>query len=929
MAITRMFLDWSRPALPAVAEYLVRRYSDGATLNLDNVLLVLPGGRAARELVHLLVIGADQRSQVLFPPETCTVGSLPEYLYESHRPFADQLTQQLAWVQALKQIERARSQQFIPRLPANNDYAGWMDLGGLLQRQHRELAADSLDFAQVAHRGAALSGFEETERWIFFSQVQKNYLRLLDQLELWDRQTARLYAIEHNLCRTDKEIVLVGTIDMNVAMRHMIDQVADQVTALVHAPESLADSFDQHGCLNPDKWQDKEIGIDTDQMRVVEGPVDQARETARCLAAFDGRYRADQVVVGVLDERLVPHLLRQLEESGVSGRWVVGRAVWETGPYRLLESVARSLERDRFLDFAALVRHPDVSEWLSEQVNSRHWLIELDEYYSKHLQPRLSCWLDDSPALDSLKQVANLVYQTLDPLRGDKRKLAQWAGDVARLLSTFYGERAFDVEQPEDLYTSNALKQIRETLLLHQQIPAEIDLPLTASQAITQLLTQVCNAEIPSPRQPEQIELLGWLELPLDTAPALIVSGFNEGHVPTSVNSDLFLPNQLRQQLGLIDNRRRYARDAYALSVLNASREDLTLIAGRFTADHDPLAPSRLAFATDPETMARRALRVFSTPAGEEPARMSLNLDSTPGRSPGIVVPKPRPLPQPITAISATSFRTYMECPYRFYLRHVLSLEAVSDTDEELDGAAYGTVIHEVLKQFGRRSVRESTDPEQIDGFLQQALDELVARRLGEERLPTVEVQISQARQRLRGFARWQAQRAREGWQIVYTETSSKKPAYLQLGAQKSVALTGRIDRIDRRNDEWAILDYKTGDAAKSPRQTHRKGSEWIDLQLPLYVHLAGALGLDGPFQLGYVLLPKETEKIGESMADWDHDTLKEAHNTALDVARDIVAGKFWPPQASTGCSLCEFAAICQRHAFAPQLGGPADENGV
>ena len=202
-----------------------------------------------------------------------------------------------------------------------------MELGALLQRQHRELAADALDFAQVARRGSRVTGFQEQQRWQFLSEVQQRYLEILDQLQLWDLQTARLFAIQHHLCQTDKQIVLVGTTDMNAAMRQMLDLVADQVTALIHAPETLADRFDKHGCLNPDAWQDVPIPVATEQIHVVEGPADQASEVIHCIAALDGRYRADQIVVGVLDEMLVPQLLRRLQESHVSARWVVGRTV--------------------------------------------------------------------------------------------------------------------------------------------------------------------------------------------------------------------------------------------------------------------------------------------------------------------------------------------------------------------------------------------------------------------------------------------------------------------------------------------------------------------------------------------------------------------------------------------------------------------------
>ena len=50
-------------------------------------------------------------------------------------------------------------------------------------------------------------------------------------------------------CRTDRDIVLVGTVDMDRSQRAMLDQVADRVTALVFAPDEQMAEFDEHGCL--------------------------------------------------------------------------------------------------------------------------------------------------------------------------------------------------------------------------------------------------------------------------------------------------------------------------------------------------------------------------------------------------------------------------------------------------------------------------------------------------------------------------------------------------------------------------------------------------------------------------------------------------------------------------------------------------------
>ena len=70
-------------------------------------------------------------------------------------------------------------------------------------------------------------------------------------------------------------------------------------------------------------------------------------------------------------------------------------------------------------------------------------------------------------------------------------------------------------------------------------------------RAIRLLLAQIESSQCVPLSDPAAIEMFGWLELPLHTAPAMIVTSFNEGFVPTSVNADMFLPNRLRRRLGL------------------------------------------------------------------------------------------------------------------------------------------------------------------------------------------------------------------------------------------------------------------------------------------------------------------------------------------------------------------------------------------
>ena len=129
--------------------------------------------------------------------------------------------------------------------------------------------------------------------------------------------------------------------------------------------------------------------------------------------------------------------------------------------------------------------------------------------------------------------------------------------------------------------------------------------------------------------------------------------------------------------------------------------------------------------------------------------------------------------------------------------------------------------------------------------------------------------------------------------------------------------LRGRIDRIDvhEADGRTVIFDYKSGDSAKTPEKAHRDQDQWIDLQLPLYRHLARSLGIAGPVELGYILLPKNIADTREAIAQWQPDELSAADEKALDVIRKIRA-RIWPPADSAAAFTTDLAAICQDDVF-------------
>ena len=402
--------------------------------------------------------------------------------------------------------------------------------------------------------------------------------------------------------------------------------------------------------------------------------------------------------------------------------------------------------------------------------------------------------------------------------------------------------------------------------------------------------------------------------MPLDDAPVLLVTGFNEGCVPVAQHDALFVPEALRRHLGLPDQAQRYARDAYNLALLAASRRRLTLIAGRRTPARDVLLPSRLLFTCEETQMLARTVAAFA-PQRSSPRPSALPGLLRPGRAQAdFAMPRPVPLAAPVTAMAVTAFRDYLACPYRYYLRHHLKLRTVDTTAEELPAAAFGDLLHEVLRAFAHSAAAGSSRVAEIREALRTTLQTLAQDAFGDEPLPAVRVQVAQARERLDRFAHWQAGWVQQGWRIEHAEPRVQGTAAWLMVDDAPMYLRGRIDRIDvhETTQERILFDYKTGESGQKPEAVHgpRQG-QWADVQLPLYRHLMRGCGITTDVQLGYILLPKDLQEIGASIATWTPADLAQADEVAAEVVRRVRAEVFWPPAAEPP-SFDDFAVLCQ-----------------
>jgi hypothetical protein len=376
----------------------------------------------------------------------------------------------------------------------------------------------------------------------------------------------------------------------------------------------------------------------------------------------------------------------------------------------------------------------------------------------------------------------------------------------------------------------------------------------------------------------------------------------------------------LRRALRIEDDDRRIARDVYAATLCCKTRADHAFVSGRKSREGDPLFPSRLAFHAPAEEVParmRRALEPRGAPAAEERA---------PARARAL--PRKASSPPP-RVFHVTSFRKYLESPYHFYLECVLGLETFDHDGRELDALGFGVLAHDVRQVLGRDLLREEKDLRRIDGALQAELARIARERFGAHPLPAVELQIAQLAWRLRHFAERQAERASAGWRVEHVEWKPALPVTVDVDGT-AIELAGRIDRIDVHADgRWAILDYKTGEMVELPEKTHRtRDGTWRDLQLPLYVHLARELGLQGLPELGYARIGREPARIDFATVSWRREDLDQALGAACSVVRAVLDGELTELNRARPRGPI-FAALCGEGLLAPTTSGDPDASEV
>jgi RecB family exonuclease len=287
-----------------------------------------------------------------------------------------------------------------------------------------------------------------------------------------------------------------------------------------------------------------------------------------------------------------------------------------------------------------------------------------------------------------------------------------------------------------------------------------------------------------------------------------------------------------------------------------------------------------------------------------------------------------RPRLDPVSSdwpLSASRLATFAQCGFRYLLQHVIGLDAVLEPEERrrLEPLERGSLFHDVAERFLRERRQKGELPLRESAEMQRRLMEMADEALASlvaGSPPRFTLLWERERARFRdGLAAWLerevagSHRATPAhFEVAFglsravgsEEPHLPDPLSVDLGDGRTLRVSGRIDRIDRKPDGTLVLrDYKTGRAPRDEGGLFRGGRQ---LQIPFYVLAAARIFPGQPVVEAFLDFVD-----GGRQVSFDPERVQgpEFRDLLRGLVDAIAEGSF--VQEPTACDWCDFTAVC------------------
>jgi RecB family exonuclease len=371
-----------------------------------------------------------------------------------------------------------------------------------------------------------------------------------------------------------------------------------------------------------------------------------------------------------------------------------------------------------------------------------------------------------------------------------------------------------------------------------------------------------------------KITVMGVLETRGIEFDAVILIDFDEQNVPRRSQKDMFLNSALRERAKLPTPKERENLQKHYYSMLFANSKEVAI-----------------SYVETEQKRASRFLKELNIKANQrfdalEYATVLFSKKSSVPHSKQAII---EPYSFKGVTLSASKLKTFLECKRRYYYRYIKQIQRHEIPQDVPAEYAIGEDVHKALELLYREQ-NYFDSYEELKAKLEQKLNEVCGESEFEKYL------IAMQKKLLETFCKSEIKRFESGWRVAYTE----EPLSLEY---KGIMLSGRVDRIDKKEQSLQVLDYKTGNYTLYNEKNYKSAT---DFQMEFYYLLASKLGNVSScafynLREGYV---EEEMLLREKLAVLDEhiETLLAIEELSFEMCEDIKL-----------CTYCPYKLMCGR----------------
>ncbi|MFN0202110.1 MAG: PD-(D/E)XK nuclease family protein [Bacteroidia bacterium] len=424
----------------------------------------------------------------------------------------------------------------------------------------------------------------------------------------------------------------------------------------------------------------------------------------------------------------------------------------------------------------------------------------------------------------------------------------------------------------------------------------------------------------------EGLQIMGFLESRVLDFEYVYIMAVNDKNIPGSSTLNSFIPNNLRTGFGLPTGEDKDIIFSYHFYRLMQRTKEIYLVynsevetAGEMSrfilqiqhdfADNPNIEIHAKHIVHTPKSIVNQPIRVAMTEdiQNKLKTKFDTKVESTSN-----------------SALSATAFSDYLTCPLRFYFKYVAELREKGEISEDIDPLTFGILLHETMQYLYEPLKRLLLSAEEI-GLLKRKVKEAVTHAFAEngyrqeEGLYGRNFLFQNIIESLCKKILSQDQKIAP-FRVEFVEQRGTFATTLALpDLDLEVRIDGNFDRLDKTNECYRIIDYKTGETDVTDQDISdcfdAEKSKRAVLQGYLYGYLFSKKYPNHPVQVGYYSAKnlKDGLKYLNKATPISENNIRDFETEMQGLVRNIFTEDFTQTLDAKKCEYCSFKEICNR----------------